>query len=137
MNCRVVLPISVGTLIIRPVLRRVHMARLVPGRITLSQADTHHVRDVLRLRVGDSVELFDDAGASSTSRIVRSDAQVVEVEVGAIGSASDSRQLVIAAAIPKGERADWMIEKLCELGVTHFVPVIASRSVVVPAGRNK
>jgi 16S rRNA (uracil1498-N3)-methyltransferase len=39
---------------------------------------------------------------------------------------------MIASALPKGDRADFLIEKLTELGVTRFVPLITVRSVVVP-----
>src|SRR5262249_28805891 len=38
---------------------------------------------------------------------------------------------------PKGERADWMIEKLGELGVNRFIPLAAARSVVLPKGQGK
>lgn len=43
----------------------------------------------------------------------------------------------IAAAVPKGERADWMVEKLSELGASAFIPLAAERSVVLPQGSNK
>jgi 16S rRNA (uracil1498-N3)-methyltransferase len=46
-------------------------------------------------------------------------------------------RLTIAAAVPKGDRADWMVEKLSELGAAEFVPLAAARSVVLPEGRNK
>jgi 16S rRNA (uracil1498-N3)-methyltransferase len=45
--------------------------------------------------------------------------------------------LTIASAVPKGARADWMIEKLSELGVARFVPLMTQRSVVHPEGKNK
>ena len=40
--------------------------------------------------------------------------------------------LVLAAAVPKGDRFGWLIEKATELGVQRFVPLIAERSVVIP-----
>jgi 16S rRNA (uracil1498-N3)-methyltransferase len=43
----------------------------------------------------------------------------------------------VAAAVPKGERADWMVEKLSELGADAFIPLITARSVVHPEGRGK
>ena len=39
--------------------------------------------------------------------------------------------------MPKGERADWMVEKLSELGTTAFIPLATGRSVVLPEGKNK
>lgn len=44
---------------------------------------------------------------------------------------------VVASAVPKAARADWMIEKLSELGADAFVPLATARSVVHPEGKNK
>ena len=52
-------------------------------------------------------------------------------------AAGDALTWTVAAAVPKGERADWMVEKLSELGTTAFIPLAAARSVVLPEGRNK
>ncbi len=40
--------------------------------------------------------------------------------------------LVIAAAVPKGERADWMFQKLTELGVSMIIPLKTEHAVVLP-----
>jgi 16S rRNA (uracil1498-N3)-methyltransferase len=45
--------------------------------------------------------------------------------------------VIIASAVPKGDRADWMIEKLSELGVSRFIPLATARSVVHPKGAGK
>ena len=123
-------------LIIRRVLRRVHTSRLTSGPIQLDKVDAHHVRNVLRLKAGDELELFDDAGSTALGRIARCDADALIVDVGEVRAPTESDELIIASAIPKGERADWMIEKLSELGVSRFVPLITARSVVDP-GKNK
>jgi 16S rRNA (uracil1498-N3)-methyltransferase len=47
-------------------------------------------------------------------------------------------RVVVAAAVPKGARLDWMVEKLAELGVAEFIPVRFARSVVEPGeGKRK
>ena len=64
----------------------------------------------------------------------------VAVRVDRVEDAAPARpavRLTVAAAVPKGDRADWMVEKLSELGVAEFVPLAAARSVVLPGGRNK
>ena len=43
----------------------------------------------------------------------------------------------VASAVPKGPRADWMVEKLSELGATAFVPLQTARSVAMPSGSGK
>jgi 16S rRNA (uracil1498-N3)-methyltransferase len=119
-------------------LRRVHTPRLRTGDIELDAAGARHVRDVLRLTEGTEVEVFDDAGAIANGVIVRCQASVV-VHVEAISAMPESATpaLTIASAVPKGERADWMVEKLSELGCTRFIPLAAARSVVLPEGKNK
>ncbi|MFI5378748.1 MAG: RsmE family RNA methyltransferase [Tepidisphaerales bacterium] len=118
-------------------LRRLHVDNLRPGTLALDEAQSHHARDVLRLQVDDAVELFDDAGHTAAGRIVRI-APVVEVEAGPVEArAADAVRLIVASAIPKGSRADWMVEKLSELGVARFVPLLTARGVVQAEGRNK
>jgi 16S rRNA (uracil1498-N3)-methyltransferase len=120
-------------------LRRVHVTDLHPGMLALPSTEAHHVRDVLRLEVGSSLELFDDEGQTAIGIIRHLNPANVVVEIEAVASAvmGSSVRVIVASAIPKGDRADWMIEKLAELGVAHFIPLAAERSVVLPAGRNK
>jgi 16S rRNA (uracil1498-N3)-methyltransferase len=51
--------------------------------------------------------------------------------------ATNAFQWTIASAVPKGGRADWMIEKLSELGAATFIPLASARSVVLPEGKAK
>jgi 16S rRNA (uracil1498-N3)-methyltransferase len=120
------------------VLRRVHTSKLYVGRIELDQAGSRHARDVLRLEIGGEVEVFDDAGAAARGMIVELE-PLVSVQVDAIDDERDANvtEITVAAAVPKGDRADWMVEKLSELGVACFIPLAAARSVVLPEGRNK
>ena len=118
--------------------RRLIVPEIRPGTNVLPQDQAHHARDVLRLRVGDEVELFTAAGDTASGTIVEATPQRVVVKVAQVNAASADRfELTIASAVPKGARADWMIEKLSELGVAHFVPLITARSVVYPEGKNK
>ncbi len=97
------------------------------------------MRDVLRLEIGSPLELFNDAGQTATGIIKHLNPANVVVEVESVKAAVDGQaiRVIVASAIPKGDRADWMIEKLAELGVARFIPLAAERSVVLPAGRNK
>jgi 16S rRNA (uracil1498-N3)-methyltransferase len=120
-------------------IRRVHLAKLSTGSIALPTAEAHHIRDVLRLTAGATVELFDDAGhvASGIIRHINTANVVVDVESIGIPNAENAMNVTVASAVPKGDRADWMVEKLTELGVTRFIPLATERSVVLPSGKNK
>lgn len=120
-------------------LRRIHVPAVLPGEIPLDRAQARHARDVLRLETGVRVEVFDDSGATATGELAVTGAGVaVRIDAGDVQAATrDALALTIAAAVPKGERADWMVEKLSELGVADFIPLAAARSVVLPGGKNK
>jgi 16S rRNA (uracil1498-N3)-methyltransferase len=108
------------------------------GRIQLPPAQAHHCRDVLRMSAGDRVEVFDRSGARGRGTIASIAADGVSVQIDEMSPVHEGGfRLTIAAAIPKGTRADWMIEKLSELGVDRFIPLIARRSVVLPQGSGK
>lgn len=94
------------------------------------------MRNVLRLGAGDKVEAFDDGGAVATAQITQIE-PIVALQVEDVRRQESVIHLTIAAAVPKGDRADWMIEKLSELGCARFIPLATARSVVLPEGRNK
>jgi 16S rRNA (uracil1498-N3)-methyltransferase len=118
--------------------RRIHVPELHAGEIALTGEQAHHARKVLRLDDGSAVEIFDNAGRVAAGVLLHRGEFGAAVRIDSI--ISEPRKvlsLTIAAAVPKGERADWMVEKLSELGVETFVPLAAARSVVLPEGRNK
>jgi 16S rRNA (uracil1498-N3)-methyltransferase len=122
------------------VVRRIHVRQVKTDRpVPLDPSEAHHARDVLRLTDGAAVEVFDDAGAVGRGVLILRGADVfVRVEPdGLVPPRAGGVSLVVAAAVPKGDRADWMVEKLSELGVAEFVPLAAARSVVLPEGRGK
>lgn len=118
-------------------IRRLHVNDLRPGLLELDERQSHHARDVLRLQVEQEVELFDDAGNTASGRILKTSPRVA-VEAGAVQSPrADAIRIIIASAIPKAARADWMVEKLSELGVARYVPLLTARGVVQAEGQNK
>jgi 16S rRNA (uracil1498-N3)-methyltransferase len=119
-------------------MRRLLIPSLTPGRLALPDDQAHHARDVLRLRTGDKVELFTPAGQSAIATLVSITPSQVLAEVHQIQEARPAAvTLTIASAVPKAARADWMIEKLSELGAATFIPLLTDRSVVHPEGKNK
>jgi 16S rRNA (uracil1498-N3)-methyltransferase len=92
----------------------------------LAADDLHHLSRVLRLRDGEAVSLSDGLGGW---RMGEWRAGVV-VPVGEIHREVAPRSCVVASAIPKGDRADWMVQKLTELGATELIFLHCARSVV-------
>ncbi|MEX0777151.1 MAG: 16S rRNA (uracil(1498)-N(3))-methyltransferase [Phycisphaeraceae bacterium] len=103
-----------------------------PAIAQLDRDETHHAKRVLRLNIGDKVELLDGAGhlAQATIQSWEGGATLHVDTVRHI--ARDQPHLTLAVAIPKGPRADDMISQLCQLGVDRFIPLRTQRSVVDP-----
>src|SRR4051794_38716482 len=84
------LPAVLTRLIIARVmsLRRVHLSQLRPGTVALPEGEAHHVRDVLRMQTGDTVQVFDDAGALADAKLVVVGPRGVEVSIGEVWQSS-------------------------------------------------
>jgi 16S rRNA (uracil1498-N3)-methyltransferase len=106
---------------------------LQPGPVTLEGAEAWHAM-VCRLRPGDAVCLFNGDGLEYWARIVEMGRREVSLEIERV--ATPQRELPfsleVAAPLPKGDRGQFLIEKLTELGVTSFVPLACERSVIHP-----
>jgi 16S rRNA (uracil1498-N3)-methyltransferase len=107
---------------------------LAPGQVTVQGAEAHHLATVCRLRPGDAVCLFNGDGHEYAAEIQEVGRKAVTLEIQAI--ATPQRELgyrvEVAAPVPKGDRAQFLVEKLTELGATSFVPLRTRRSVVHP-----
>lgn len=96
----------------------VHDARLV-----------HQWHKVLRFRPNDSVILFDGTAQEAQYRILSLDVRQATLEyVASIERRVPARAVYLAWALLKKDKNDWIIQKATELGVTHFVPLLADRS---------
>lgn len=115
-------------------LNRVHVDVPVGGRTQLDLTGTaaNHVARVLRLRAGDPLLLFDDAGGEYTATVTAMLRDAVRITVGEYLAVNRESPLhvTLAQSIARGERMDVVIQKTTELGVTRIVPVLAERTVV-------
>lgn len=98
----------------------------------LDRANSRHFLNVLRLRRGDEVELFDGRGAEATFTITDASRGCVTLErKGDVIRHSPPRcKLVLGACISKGKRMEWTIEKAVELGASKIIPIASRNSVV-------
>lgn len=100
---------------------------------SLGADETRHLRDVLRLKSGDEVYLFDGAGREFRCQVetIARDSTAVRV-AGQVDPACPESllNLTLAVALLKGEKFDLVIQKATELGVTNVVPVITARADV-------
>lgn len=113
---------------------RIRVASLSSDVVCLAGEEAHHALRVRRLRAGDRVVLFDGVGGEARAQITRADADRLEANIlSRTTTVAPRRSLTLAVAMPKGPRADWLVEKAAELGVRTLIPLICHRSVVRPA----
>jgi len=95
--------------------------------VTLTADEARHLRDVLRLKSGDEVYVFDGRGREfrcSVSYTKRDSAELqIEAEVEPAKPESQL-QLNLCVALLKGEKFDLVVQKATELGVTTVTPLI-------------
>lgn len=98
-----------------------------PDAPLLADADRHHLARVLRLRPGEAVVATDGRGRWRRCRYG-------EGELVPDGPLEEEPApypaLTVAFAPVKGDRPEWAVQKLTELGVDRIVPLVTERSVV-------
>ena len=102
------------------------------NRVILRGDIVHQIRDVLRMRIGDSIILLDNSGFAHQTQLT-----AIERDT-ARGTVSDrwhletepSAHITLYQGLLKGQKFDWVLQKGTEIGITAFVPVLAARCVV-------
>ncbi|OGA31892.1 MAG: 16S rRNA (uracil(1498)-N(3))-methyltransferase [Betaproteobacteria bacterium RIFCSPLOWO2_12_FULL_64_23] len=110
---------------------------LSPGaEIVLPDAAARHAVSVLRLQVGDALNLFNGTGGEYRASLVavnKRETRVRLIEFDATERESPV-DITLALGISAGERMDYSLQKATELGVTAIQPLATERSVVKLAG---
>jgi len=98
-----------------------------------------HLTKVLRKRVGDQISVVDGCGNRYDVSIVSLTRDSAKAEIlrrrRLVGE--PLVEVTLAAAVIKGPRFDWLVEKATEIGVRCILPVISQRCVVVPGELKK
>jgi 16S rRNA (uracil1498-N3)-methyltransferase len=104
----------------------------------LQSAELHHLRDVMRLRIGARVALFDERGVEHLGTLTRLERDAAMIEISEPAEhAPESHRILLAAAVIKGPRMDFLIEKATELGAAELWPILCARGVVRDPGAQR
>ncbi|MEZ5740750.1 MAG: 16S rRNA (uracil(1498)-N(3))-methyltransferase [Burkholderiaceae bacterium] len=117
---------------------RIYLPAPVPvgEALPLAADAAHYLRDVLRLRVGDPVQVFDGVGGRFTSAVHHLDKRAVTLAPAThSGQAAVAPcRLTLVQALATGDKLDWVIEKATETGVQAICLLAAERSTLRLAG---
>ncbi len=104
-----------------------------PGPCELPPEVGHHLARVLRLRVGDTLVMFDGIGSEAPGEIcaITGNGKGLRVSVQLGESRPSTREpdikIEVAFPAPKGNRAEWLFEHGTEVGIHTFHPLRSSR----------
>src|SRR5271167_4882817 len=122
-----------------PTTRRFSIARAPDssGVAHVEGAELHHMRTVLRLAVEARVSLLDPAGVEHRGVIERYERERAIVRVVSSSSPRGRSRIILAAAIIKGPRMDFIVEKATELGASELWPLVCARGLVRSPGAER
>jgi 16S rRNA (uracil1498-N3)-methyltransferase len=98
----------------------------------LTGKELHHLKDVLRLKEGDKVIVFDGKGREFTGSLktVTKNGGCIDIEKQLDASKESGFRIILAQSLARAEKMDIIIQKATELGVSEIIPFTASRVVL-------
>jgi 16S rRNA (uracil1498-N3)-methyltransferase len=100
---------------------------LKSSKVLLTNDEARHLRDALRLKVGDEVFVFDGEGKEfrcSIAKSLRDTAELDIIEEVSPASQESTLDLTLGVALLKGDKFDLVVQKTTELGVQRIVPLV-------------
>lgn len=92
--------------------------------ITLDEAEARHASLSRRLAVGDPLILLNGKGVKAASEFVELTKRTARVKVKTVDQAVlPNSSLIVACAIPKGDRQKVLLDMLTQLGIQQFIPL--------------
>jgi 16S rRNA (uracil1498-N3)-methyltransferase len=102
-----------------------------PGALTLAGSEAHHARDVLRMRVGEKLVIFNGQGREIIAEII--DLGGDEIGLRKLHEAETPPlrcRIVLGQAIPKGKNMELIVQKAVEIGAAEIASIISDRTIV-------
>jgi 16S rRNA (uracil1498-N3)-methyltransferase len=99
----------------------------------LEGAEARHLSQVLRIRSGESITVFDGCGRRAAAEVLSVARDRVALRLGAVHTGPAAQPAItLAQAIPKGKHMDLIIQKAVELGIAAIQPLVTRHTVVHP-----
>lgn len=106
----------------------------IEGRkITILGNDVNHIKNVLRMKPGEEIAVSNGMDGREYRCIVVSfeeDRVICELCFIKEDGVELPCQVTLYQGLPKGDKMEWIVQKMVELGVSHIVPVASKRCVV-------
>src|SRR5215469_4701717 len=108
--------------------RRFFVDEIHSGKAEILGEDARHLTRVLRVEVGQQYEISDNKNVYLAEIEMARKEHVVFRATEKLAAPHPTVQVTLCASLIKFDHFEWMVEKATELGVTTFVPMVATRS---------
>ena len=102
-----------------------------PDALVMTGSEAHHARDVMRMKPGEKLVLFNGRGREITAEIVAAGGTDIQLrKLHEAETPSLRCRIVLGQAIPKGKNMDLIVQKAVEIGATEIAPIISDRTIM-------
>ena len=106
--------------------------------VEISDLEHHHLRNVLRLKQNEVVQIIDGKGGVYSAKVDRisvesTTVQIIEQTAAMRTSEKKTPFLMLFQGIPKNDKMELILQKTTELGVSQIVPMITERTLQKPS----
>lgn len=106
--------------------------QVTPPEIVIEGSDVNHMKNVLRMKVGEKLEVSDGDAKLYVCEITSFEADVIRLQILEETEADTelSSKLYLFQGLPKSDKMELIVQKAVELGVYEVIPVATKRAVV-------
>lgn len=94
--------------------------------------DVKHIKDVLRYKIGDNLNICDQNGTKYITKIVSFTKEQIDLCIEKIckDTSEPKIKVTLFQGMPKADKLEFIIQKSTEIGINEIVPVITDRVIV-------
>ena len=100
--------------------------------VTITGSDVNHIRNVLRMKIGEMIRISDREGGNYFCKIAETGENFVQADIVSVDEEGTElpSKIYLFQALPKGDRMETVIEKAVELGVYEITPIYTENSII-------
>lgn len=107
-------------------------SNIADNHITITGPDVNHIRNVLRMRIGEELIICDKEGTDHYCHIASLSQDEVICEISSSGATASElpTRVYLFQGLPKKDKMELIIQKAVELGCYEIIPVMTKRVIV-------
>ena len=116
-------------------MQRYFCNELKSNKFTLSNDDSYHITKVMRMNLGDLVEVVCN-NETYISKIISFNPVVCEIDKKADENNELDKKIYICQSLVNEQKMDYILQKGTELGAFSFIPYLATNSIIKDNGKS-